>query len=610
MRGTWTGIPMRTFSSTADEVKIGWYENLGEGDFSSQQVITTSSGEAWSVYAQDLDGDADIDILAAFGLTGKIVWYKNLGGGDFSDEQVVKTSAGGPRSVHAQDLDGDSDADILSASVIDDKVVWYENQGGGTFSSENVITEADGAESVYARDLDGDSDADVLSASSVDDKIAWYENEGDGTFSEQQVITTNAEGAESVYAQDLDEDGDADVLSASSEDDKVAWYENQGGSDPPSDSLSFTEANADLTPVVNSSTSIADVNEDGNQDLLITGFDPNGEESSTLYLGNGQGDFSRADADLTGFALGSTSIGDVDKDGNLDLLITGNTFEPTTLIYLGNGQGDFSSISLGPDAGVDISSTSISDVDGNGNPDLLITGRNLEGDPSSTLYLGNGEGDFTEAEAGLTGVQRSSTSIADVDGDGNPDLLITGEDPSGSRTTTLYLGDGQGDFTEANADLTPVSSGSSTIADVDGDGNLDLLVTGDSASMDQVSTLYLGNGQGGFAEANAGLNDVGSGSNSIADVDGDGNLDLLITGWDGSSKVATLYLGDGQGEFTEVNAGLNGTGSGSASIGEMNGDESPDLLITGWDGSSRVATAYLNQGEGDSPPRQVTLPTP
>jgi hypothetical protein len=136
----------------------------------------------------------------------------------FGPRQVlVKTeTADGAMSVFATDLDGDGDADVLSASSADAKIAWYENLGGGAFGSQQVITtEAHGAWCVYATDLDGDGDADVLSASSNDDKIAWYENLGGGAFGSQQVLTTEADGASSVFATDLDGDGDADVLSAS-----------------------------------------------------------------------------------------------------------------------------------------------------------------------------------------------------------------------------------------------------------------------------------------------------------------------------------------------------------------------------------------------------------
>ena len=98
-------------------------------------------------------------------------------GQDFGSQQVITLSADGATCVYATDLDGDGDADVLSASRYDDKIAWYENLGGGSFGSQQVITlSANGAFSVYATDLDGDGDVDVLSASIWDDKIAWYEN--------------------------------------------------------------------------------------------------------------------------------------------------------------------------------------------------------------------------------------------------------------------------------------------------------------------------------------------------------------------------------------------------------------------------------------------------
>ena len=104
----------------------------------------------------------------------------------FGPQQVITTSADGAQSVYATDLDGDGDADVLSASWFDDKIAWYENLGGGTFGSQQVITtSADGAYGVYAADLDGDGDADVLSTSANDGKIAWYENTGGGSFGPQ-----------------------------------------------------------------------------------------------------------------------------------------------------------------------------------------------------------------------------------------------------------------------------------------------------------------------------------------------------------------------------------------------------------------------------------------
>ena len=139
----------------------------------------------------------------------------------FGEQQLItKPGVYHARSVYAADLDGDGDNDVLSASST--KIAWYENTGNGNFGIQQLISaNTRCAMSVYAIDLDGDGDNDVLSASYDDNKIAWYENNGNGNFSDQQVITNNAEGAYCVYAIDLDNDGDNDVLSASFTDNKI-----------------------------------------------------------------------------------------------------------------------------------------------------------------------------------------------------------------------------------------------------------------------------------------------------------------------------------------------------------------------------------------------------
>ncbi len=99
--------------------------------------------------------------------------------GNFVAQNIIGISTAHANDVFATDLDGDDDLDVLSASYYDNKIAWYENDGAGNFGPQRIIsTAANGAWSVYAADLDGDGDIDVLSASENDDKIAWYENDG------------------------------------------------------------------------------------------------------------------------------------------------------------------------------------------------------------------------------------------------------------------------------------------------------------------------------------------------------------------------------------------------------------------------------------------------
>jgi hypothetical protein len=184
--------------------------------------------------------------------------------------------------------------------------------------------------------------------------------------------------------------------------------------------------------------------------------------------------------------------------------------------------------------GVSASSTSIADVDGDGNQDLLITGRDENLDSTITLYFGNGEGTFTEATAGLIGVEEGSTSIADVNGDGNKDLLITGDSNTGP-TATLYLGNQDGTFSEAGAGLAGVLFSSTSIADVDGNEKEDLLVIGQEENGDPATTLYLSQL----------VTSVSKTVSSDGAVDfGAAGIDIVLAGVEGSGTVGVKKFGD------------------------------------------------------------------
>jgi hypothetical protein len=276
---------MDVLSSSFSDNKIAWYENDGTGNFGSQIVISTAASGATSVYATDMDGDGDMDVLSASWTDNKIAWYENTdGAGTFGAQNVISTVAMNASSVYATDMDGDGDMDVLSASNDDHKIAWYENtDGDGTFGAQQVIsTAALSTRSVYATDLDGDGDMDVLSASYADNKIAWYENtDGDGTFGAQQVISTAALGAISVYATDIDGDGDMDVLSASFTDDKIAWYKNDLFDAQCAGDIQFNEEGGDATAWTWTSTNGA------------VSFDPNNTDQNPLVSNIADGDTVR-----------------------------------------------------------------------------------------------------------------------------------------------------------------------------------------------------------------------------------------------------------------------------------------------------------------------------
>ena len=296
--------------------KIAWYKNLGSGSFGVQQVITTAADGATSVYATDLDGDGDADVLSSSREDNKIAWHENLGSGAFGTQQVITTTTQGASSVYATDLDGDGDADVLSASTFDNRIRWYENLGG-TFGSPQVIsTGVWGASSVYATDLNGDGDADVLSAArspqpALGVRIAWYENLGSGAFGPQRAITTAASGATSVYATDLDGDGKADALSSSANDGKVAWYKNLGNGAFGPQQVIATAAGAFCVYAT-------DLDDDGQADVLSASSN---DDTIAWYKNLGSGSFGAQQVIATA-AQGATSVyaADLDGDGDVDVL--------------------------------------------------------------------------------------------------------------------------------------------------------------------------------------------------------------------------------------------------------------------------------------------------
>ncbi|MCP3904114.1 MAG: VCBS repeat-containing protein [Planctomycetes bacterium] len=298
---------------------IAWYENDGATPPGfTEHVVTTTADGAIAVVAAHVDNDGAIDILVASHIDDTIAWYENDGLAlpGFT-EHVISTTADGARCIHPADLDGDGDVDVLAATVQDATIAWYENDGAAppAFTRRVIATGVWGAWSVDAADVDGDGDTDALSASWTNDRIAWYENDGSSPpgFT-AHLISTTADQARSVHAVDVDRDGDIDVLSASSADDKVAWYENDGAAPP-----GFTEHVISLTADGAWSVYAADVDDDGDPDVLAASAD---DDTVAWFEHDGSSPPGFMHHTVSNSADGARSVhtADVDGDGDLDVL--------------------------------------------------------------------------------------------------------------------------------------------------------------------------------------------------------------------------------------------------------------------------------------------------
>ena len=178
--------------------------------------MTDTFDGAYSVYAADVDGDGDLDILGAASNANDITWWENTTGEGLNwSTHTVADSFGGARSVYAADVDGDGDLDILGAAYFADDITWWENTTGEglSWSTHTVEASFSGARSVYAADVDGDGDLDILGAAYFADDITWWENtNSDGSSWITHTVEASFDGPRSVYAADVDGDGDLDIF--------------------------------------------------------------------------------------------------------------------------------------------------------------------------------------------------------------------------------------------------------------------------------------------------------------------------------------------------------------------------------------------------------------
>ena len=274
---------------------IAWYENDGSESFTPHTISTSAAS---SVYAIDLDDDGDMDVVGSS--AGSVGWYENDGSGSFATHKICNHYYHREfRSVYALDVDGDGDMDVVTASYSpNDKIMWYENDGSQYFNHHIIADSVIGARSVSAADIDGDGDMDVLSGHN---NIAWYEYDGLESFNTHTVATS---GVSSVYAVDVDGDGDIDVVGSSAG--SVGWYENDGFE-------SFTTRTVSTSGA--SSVYAVDLDGDGDMDVLgssagsVSWYENGGSENFTTHIITTAADDAQ-----------SVYTADVDGDGDLDVL--------------------------------------------------------------------------------------------------------------------------------------------------------------------------------------------------------------------------------------------------------------------------------------------------
>jgi hypothetical protein len=576
---------------------VGVLFGNGDGTFHDQQLIVGTgvpnkamNGTPYiaGVIAVDVNGDGKPDLVAVNSSTSTVTILLNqMMPGDMAVHFDVEkppqpiTVGNAPIAITATDFNGDGNVDLAVVNYFDDNVSVLLGDGHGGFQTQgSPLALAPGAGEVVSADLNGDGHPDLVVANTAYFKVfagntvSVLLNKGDATFEDQKAYTVGGKPVALAVA-DLNSDGRLDIVTANHDNANVTLLEGRGDGTFPGTAGSHPAGVA-----------LADLNGDGKPDLILANY---ASSTVSVALGNGDGTFQPARNIPVGSGPYAVAAVDLNGDGRPDLVVA-DLQSTSVSVLLGNGDGTFHKQSLYP-VGSYPTALAVAALRGDGQPqDVVVVNYGDSQSPGSvSVLLGNGDGTFNNhAKTYPVGYAPQAVTLADVNGDGIPDLIVSNlKDKGGSfgSTISVLLGKGDGTFWDQQTFTNGVGIGPEALATtttLDPQGNLYLFVA--NGKSDTVSVLKNTTMKQSLAVSFTPQQTipVGSFPFALSAIERKGLAPQLIVANSGTrahpDNHVSVLVGDGNGHLI-LQASLKvGSGPSALAVADLNSDTSPDVV--------------------------------
>jgi hypothetical protein len=527
--------------------------------FAAANTYSASSSQASRFAVGDITGDGRPDVVTST-IGSSISIIVNNGAGAFG-APTAQASVAGAGELLVRDLNGDGKRDVVVAGLAATTPILgvHLNEGAGVLGAHTAFPSgtSDSVRSLVAADVDGDTDVDILAASAagLTNPLAIVRGNGTGTFASPLQLA--ADGAGAIALKDMNGDGSPDLVTAGNA--GLSTYLNLGVA-----SLFDQRRVIEPTSLIHAAR-IVDINGDGAGDLVSGGFSSNNQAFVATRLVSGGTVAAGATTYVVSVSPRVLIRTDLDNDSDLDLVAGYGGVQ--ALLNTGTGTLTAKAAVV---MGTTVAALLAGDFDSDGWRDVIEVDN--DGFTTRVRFLhGMGDGTFTQPVTVLTQDGIVAAGTGDLDKDGHLDLLISYTDPIGTfHGVSVLRGNGNATFAApVQVPYVGHPPGGLLVRDMNADGKPDIV------DWDGVPAISLGNATTSFSAPAVFEGPRSDFDGVLADLNGDGALDVVTSGW----HTVTVTLGNGDGTLQPPNR-YEAFGPGrSISVADVDGDGRLDIVV-------------------------------